>query len=68
MQLIRIPTHVNTVFFDDSAVLLDSEKNVYYALNDSAAYFWKSITNTGSFEESIKKLMGGLIPLLFSLL
>jgi hypothetical protein len=57
MGEIRVPTHVATTFFNESAVLLDLRKNVYYALNDSAAEFWKSITQMGSFEAALKQVL-----------
>jgi predicted lipoprotein len=52
----RVPTHVTTTFFDESAVLLDFRKNIYYALNSSAADFWKSITQMSSFEAALKQV------------
>lgn len=56
MQKIRVLPHVATTFFDDSAVLLDLRKNAYYALNNSAADFWKLLVENNSFEETITKL------------
>lgn len=56
MSNICILPHVVTTFFDDSAVLLDLQKNTYYALNNSAASFWKFLTENNSFEEVIEKL------------
>ncbi len=57
METIRIPMHVTTTFFDDSAVLLDLQKNAYYALNDSAANLWKFMMESGSYEKAIDQLM-----------
>lgn len=57
MQELYVPSHVATTFFNDSAVLLDLKKNVYYALNDSAADFWKSLTQIGSFEVALKEVL-----------
>jgi hypothetical protein len=56
MNGFRVPTHVSITYFNNHAVLLDSRKNSYYALNDSAANFWKFLAQTGSFDVSIKKL------------
>lgn len=57
MQEFRIPSHVTTTFFQDSAVLLDLRKNVYHALNDSAADFWKFLTETGSYESAVAEML-----------
>lgn len=57
MEKFCVPSHIATTFFNETAVLLDSRKNVYYALNDSAADFWKSLTNIGSFEEALKEVL-----------
>ena len=57
MNKIHVSSHVVTTFFNDSAVLLDLRRNVYYALNDSAASFWKSLTHIGSFEEALKEVL-----------
>ena len=57
MEEFRVPPHVATTFFNESAVLLNSRKNVYYALNDSAADFWKSITQMASFEDALKEVL-----------
>jgi hypothetical protein len=57
MEEIRITQHVATTFFDESAVLLDLRKNVYYALNDSAADFWKYLTQIGSYEGALEEVV-----------
>ncbi len=49
MEKICIPSHVSTTFFKDSAVILDARTNVYHALNNTAADFWKSLMQKGSF-------------------
>jgi hypothetical protein len=56
MEEIRVPPHVATTTFNETAVLLDLRKNAYYALNDSAADFWKFITQMGSFESALKEV------------
>ncbi|XHR82053.1 MAG: PqqD family protein [Gloeotrichia echinulata GP01] len=56
MKDIHVPLYVSTTFFEESAILLDSRKNRYYTLNDSAAEFWTLLTKTGSFEEAIEQL------------
>lgn len=57
MNNFRVPTHVHTTFFPEKAVLLDSKKNVYYALNDSASEFWKNLIQMGSFEEALQEVL-----------
>lgn len=57
MEEIRVPGHITTTFFQESAVLLDTRKNVYYALNDSAADFWKYLTQIGSVEGAVKQML-----------
>ncbi|MBW4570940.1 MAG: PqqD family protein [Tolypothrix carrinoi HA7290-LM1] len=44
-------------FFYETAVLLDSRKNVYYTLNDSAVEFWKFLVQNGSFECVLKEVL-----------
>ena len=56
MKDICVPEYVATTLFNDSAVLLDMRKNVYYALNGSAADFWKFLTQTGEFEQALKQV------------
>ncbi|MBD2363394.1 PqqD family protein [Anabaena minutissima FACHB-250] len=56
MEKLHVPVYVSTTFFEESAILLDSQKNRYYTLNDSAAEFWKLLTKLGSFEEAIEEL------------
>lgn len=55
IEQIYFPTHVTASFFEESAVLLDSRKNHYYTLNDTAADFYKLLSKTGLFEEALKQ-------------
>ena len=55
MKQIHFPDHVAVTFCKESAILLDSRKNRYYTLNDSAADFYKLLSETGLFEEALKK-------------
>jgi hypothetical protein len=57
MEEFRVPSHVTITFFQDSAVLLDLRKNVYHALNDTAADFWKLFTQTGSCEDALQEML-----------
>ncbi|WP_138506227.1 PqqD family protein [Nostoc sp. PA-18-2419] len=57
MEEFRVPSYVTITFFQDSAVLLDLRKNVYHALNDTAADFWKLLTQTGSCEDALQKML-----------
>ncbi|AFZ26602.1 hypothetical protein Cylst_4524 [Cylindrospermum stagnale PCC 7417] len=56
MKEVSIPHHIYTSFFEESAVLLDAKKNIYYALNDSAADFWKLLVKSDSVEETLKEI------------
>jgi len=56
MEKIYIPSHICTTFFEDSAILLDSRNNVSYALNDSAANFWKLLIEAKSVKEAITQI------------
>lgn len=56
MEVVHIPPHVSTTFFEESAILLDSRKNVYYALNDVAANFWKLLTESESVKEALTQI------------
>ena len=56
MDKIHIPSHISTTFFEESAILLDSQKNIYYALNDSAANFWKLLIEAKSVKEAITQI------------
>lgn len=56
MEEIHIPSHICTTFFEESAILLDSKKNVYYALNDSAANFWKLLLEAKSVKEALTQI------------
>lgn len=56
MEIVHIPPHVSTTFFEGNAVLLDSRKNIYYALNDSAADFWKLLTEFESVKEALSQI------------
>jgi len=55
MKQIVFPAYVSVTFFEESAILLDSRKNLYYTLNNSAADFYKLLKETGLFEEAIKE-------------
>ena len=55
MKQIVFPAYVTVTFFEESAVLLDSRKNIYYILNDSAANFYKLLSETGLFQEALKQ-------------
>lgn len=57
MKEFRIPSYVATTFFEDSAVLLDSRKNMYHALNGSAADFWKFLMETGRYEDALQEML-----------
>lgn len=57
MEKLRVHPMVLTTFFPETAVLLDLRKNVYYALNDVAADFWKHFTELGSFEGALKEVV-----------
>lgn len=57
MERIHVSPYVTTTYFNGSAVLLDLKKNVYYALNDSAACFWKSFLEINSFEGALKEVL-----------
>ncbi|MBW4507009.1 MAG: PqqD family protein [Scytonematopsis contorta HA4267-MV1] len=57
MQEFRIPKHVTFTFFNESAVLLDSRKNAYYALNESAADFWQLLSQMGSYEKALQQML-----------
>lgn len=56
MDEIHIPSHISTTFFEESAILLDSQKNLYYALNDSAAHFWKLLLEAKSVKEALTQI------------
>lgn len=51
-----IPTHIKATVFQDGAILLDINKNTYYRLNESAAIFWKYLTEECDFEIALKKM------------
>lgn len=55
MKKICIPPYVYSTFFQESAIILDARKNIYYTLNDSAANFWNFLIKSGSFEEALKE-------------
>ncbi|MBW4687820.1 MAG: PqqD family peptide modification chaperone [Komarekiella atlantica HA4396-MV6] len=57
MEKICIPPHVSTTFFKDSAVILDARTNIYHALNNTAADFWKSLMQKGSFESALNEVL-----------
>lgn len=56
MEEVHIPPHVSTTFFKESAILLDSRKNIYYTLNDSAATFWKLLIESQSVKEALTQI------------
>lgn len=56
MPEFRIPSHVSSTSFNESTVLLDVRKNVYYALNDSASNFWQLLMQTGSYEAAVQEI------------
>lgn len=57
MQGISIPQHIATTSFDESTIILDLKKNTYYALNESAAEFWKFLTQSGSIENATEEML-----------
>ena len=57
MEKFRIPAHITTTFFENSAVLLDSRKNLYYSLNNSASEFWKFLMQMDSFDKALKEVL-----------
>ena len=56
MNKLFIPEHINIVYFEDSAILLDSQKDVYYGLNDSAAEFIKALKEQESVDAALQKV------------
>lgn len=56
MKKISLLDHVSIAFFDDSAILLDSRKGVYYGLNDSGADFFIFFDKIGSVELAMKEV------------
>lgn len=56
METIYIPTHIHTTFFENSAIILDVQKNSYHALNNTAADFWKFLMQYSSFESALNEL------------
>ena len=57
MEQICVPPNVSTTFFKDSAVILDARTNTYHALNNTAADFWKSLMQNGSFESALNEVL-----------
>jgi hypothetical protein len=56
MGKIFIEDHVSATIFEDSTILLDLRKNVYYTLNETASEFWKALTNNGSIESALREV------------
>jgi hypothetical protein len=56
MKEIHIAEHISSTFFDSKVVLLDQKRNTYYALNESAAEFWKILTQTGLLDAAVNEL------------
>lgn len=56
MKKVCIPDYINSTFFDGNAILLDQNNNTYYALNDSAAEFWKALAQLGSLDAAVKEV------------
>lgn len=56
MDKLYIPEHISVVYFEDSAVLLDSQKGIYYGLNDSAAEFLKALKQQGSVDAALQEV------------
>lgn len=57
MEKICVPSHVSTTFFKDTAVILDARANSYHALNNTAADFWKSLMQNGSFDSALNEVL-----------
>ena len=53
MKKLHVPPHITTTVFEGSSIILDSRKNIYYALNDTAATFWNFLVELGSLESAI---------------
>lgn len=56
MRKFHISPHITETSFDNSIIFLNSQTNTYYALNDSAADFWKILKKTGSFEDALEEV------------
>jgi len=52
-----IPSQVLTQFYDDSAVLLDTETLEYLELDDTAAAMWRAISSTETAEAALDQLL-----------
>ena len=57
MDKVYVPQHVSTTFFEDNAVLLDLNKNVYYGLNNTASEFWKALMQLNSIDSALKEVL-----------
>ncbi|SEH00215.1 Coenzyme PQQ synthesis protein D (PqqD) [Nonomuraea solani] len=51
--MIRIPEHVVTTMFDDSAVLLDTRNDVYFALNETGGEFWSALAKGDTVDAAV---------------
>jgi Coenzyme PQQ synthesis protein D (PqqD) len=56
MKNFSLLDHVSIAFFDDSAIILDSQKGIYYGLNDSGADFFILFNKIGSVELAVKEV------------
>jgi hypothetical protein len=56
MIKVCIPNYINSTFVENNVILLDQKKNTYYALNESAADFWKLLMQLGSIDAAIDEL------------
>lgn len=57
MEIVRVPQHVHTTFFEGNTILLDSRRNIYYALNGSASDFWKMLIESNSLKEALLQIV-----------
>lgn len=56
MKNFSLLDHVSIAFFDDSAILLDIKKGIYYGLNDTGADFFIFLNKIGSVELAVKEV------------
>lgn len=56
MKEIHIPKHISSTFFEDKVIVLNQKINSYYSFNESAAKFWKKLTQCNSIDTSVKEL------------
>jgi len=55
---LHIPAHVLSTTVDQDAVLLNTQTNQYYALDEVGARFWSLITENKLLKEAYKVLLG----------